>query len=241
MEKEIKISIPQKKFIYGRLRGFLKWPLVVFVHGLGGIMDQHIYYNGSRYLEKRGFSSFRFNLYGWEKNARKLGECTLQTHASDLDRVIKYFREKGAKKLCVIGHSFGGPAILMSKNKNFDCVVFWDPSYDVPLSFQNARYLKALDTYVSTWNFDVVLNKKMIEGSQILKQKEEELIQQIHVPIKIICAGKGWLARGGRRYFALAAKPKEFVIIKNAGHTFDENGVEEKLFTETFHWLKKYI
>lgn len=129
MESNLKIATADGKVIYGRLRETSSQQLVIFVHGLGGRMDQHIYYNGARFLEKRNISSFRFNLYSWEKDARNLSECTIETHANDLDTVIGYFRKQGANKIIVVGHSFGGPTILLSKKKDYDLVILWDPSY----------------------------------------------------------------------------------------------------------------
>lgn len=240
MEKIIKIPTSGKKKIYGKLRGPLGRPLVVFVHGMGALMDQHIYYNGSRFLEKHGISSFRFNLYGWDPDARKLSECTLETHAVDLDRVIAYFRKKKIKKIFVVGHSLGAPVILLSKSKDYDGVVFWDPSYGFPRSFLKARYLKSIEMYWVTWNMDILLKKEMVQSAPFLKQQEEAAIKKLAVPIKIITAGKSVLKDGGKQYYDLANQPKARVVIKDANHTFDEDGVTEKLYRETLSWIKKY-
>ena len=240
MEQELKIPTSDDKYIYGKLRGGFESPLVIFVHGLGGLMDQHIYYNGSRYLEKHGVSSFRFNLYGWEKDARNLSECTLETHAFDLDRIVEFFRGRGIKKVFVIGHSFGAPTILLSQKKDFEGVILWDPSLGEPMSFNDAKYVKSLDMYKLRWNFELLIGKMMIEGSKSFQKREEEAIRKIKVPIKIITAGKGHLVAEGKRYFDLANKPKERVIIEKAGHLFDEDGVENILFKETLDWVKKY-
>lgn len=240
MESNLKILTPDGKVIYGKLRGPLSQTLAIFVHGLGGRMDQHIYYNGARFLEKRNISSFRFNLYSWEKDARNLSNCTIEMHSKDLDTVIDYFRKQGAKKIFVIGHSFGGPTILLSKNKDYDGVILWDPSYAEPLSFKDAKYIESLDMYKGKWEFEILFNKEMVEEAKTLKEREEKATQQIKVPIEIITAGNGFLIDGGKRYFELANEPKEHVILEGAGHGFDEDGIEEKLFNETLSWIKKY-
>src|SRR5690348_12972313 len=109
MEQAIKIKIPgTKKTMRGILRGSLTQPLVVFVHGLTGKMNEHIFFNGARFLEEHGYASFRFELYDFYADSRKLGECTIQTHADDLDTVVAYFRKRGAKHIFVVGHSYGG-------------------------------------------------------------------------------------------------------------------------------------
>lgn len=240
MEQLIKIPTSNKKIIYGIFRGSLSQPLVVFVHGLGGIMNQHIYYNGARFLERNGISSFRFNLYGWEKDSRNLIECTVDTHSFDLDKIIEYFRKKRVKKIFVVGHSFGGPTILLSKNKDFDGIILWEPSYDEPKSFEEFEYVPALDLYKVRWGIDVLIGKKMFEAKGTLRDREERGIKEITVPIKIIVAGRGFLVRGGKRYYALANEPKAHVVVENADHLFDIDGVEEELFKETLSWIKKF-
>lgn len=201
-------------------------------------MDQHIYYNGARFLENHGISSFRFNLYGWDEGARNLSDCSIKTHSYDLDLVIKYFRKKGAKKIFTVGHSYGAPTILLSKNKDFEKVILWDPSFGYPMSFDNPRYIKSVNKYLVTWNFDVLISPQMVEEAKDLKEKEEQAIRQLKVPVKIITAGKGHLVEAGKRYFQIANNPKAHIIIKEASHTFDEDGAEEKLLKETLDWIK---
>lgn len=240
METNLKIPTQDGKMIYARLRGPIDKPLVVFVHGLGGRMDQHIFYNGARFLKKHGISSIRFNLYSWEADARKLDECTLKIHSSDLDTVIAHARQNGASKIIVIGHSYGGPTILFSKDKNYDAVVLWDPSYGYPDSFKRSEYVEALRLYKATWEFNVLIGEKMIEEAKNIEHWEDEAIRNLRVPIKIISAGQSHLVKGCKRYFELANEPKEYVVVEGAGHTFDEEGAEERLLEETFSWISSH-
>lgn len=237
MEKKIKISASDGKKIYGVLNGFLNSPLIVFVHGLTGFLDEHQFFNAASFFTKHGFACFRFNLYDGAKDARKLEECTLETHASDLDRVIKYFRKGGVKKIFVVGHSYGGKTVLASKDKDFNGVVLWDPSHRSSGLFDKAEYIKELDVYLLSWAYRVLIGKKMVADEK--ESKTEEKISEIKVPIKIICAGKGVLIKGGKWYYQRANQPKNFSVIKKATHCFGEEGVEKKLFEETLSWIKK--
>ncbi|MBI2551705.1 alpha/beta fold hydrolase [Candidatus Uhrbacteria bacterium] len=241
MEQEVKIKTKDGKTIYGFLRGSVRKPVVVFVHGLLGSMHQHIFYNGARFFERHGFSSFRFNLYDWRRGARKLHECTLEVHAADLDLVIEYLRSKGARKVFAVGHSYGGPTILMSKKKQYDAVVLWDSSYGQSVTFKKARYLKELDAYMETWSHRIIFGKKMAkEANQITPAKSRALIQELRIPVKIVVAEKGILVKGGKQYFSAANSPKSFAIVKGADHSFNRAGNEEALFRETLVWLRKW-
>lgn len=239
MEKQIKIPIADKKYIYATLRGPLNNPLLIFVHGFSGYKDEHIFFNGARFFEEKGISTCRFDLYNWKKDARKLEECTLSLHGQDLDTVVDYFRKKGVKKIFVAGHSFGGVTVLLSKKKDFDAAVLWDSSgnRDVHL---DAKYVKELNMYYfQEGAYGFTISKAMHEENN-KKLTPTKLIRSMHMPIKIIVAGKGILVEEGNKLFQNANSPKDYAVIPNATHNFNENGTEEKLFLETHNWIKKF-
>lgn len=236
MEKILTLH-PQKDIrITGRLRGTLAKPLIVFVHGLTGSMDEHIFFNGARYLERHGVSSFRFNFYDWTVRSRKLDTSTLATHAADLDYVIAHFRKLGVKKIVVVGHSYGGPTIMKSKKKDFDGVVFWDPSFFTPKYFPESKWLPSIRMYKCRWAYPVLLSKAYVHEARTTDTLK--LIQKLKVPIKIICAGKGVLVKTSTIYYNALTVPKSLVVLQGATHCFDEDGQEEKLFSETLAWVK---
>ncbi len=239
METILKLQRNKNITITGRLRGSLKQPLVIFVHGLTGNMDEHIFYNGARYFEQHGISSFRFNLYDWTKGTRKLDTSTLAIHAADLDFNVKYFRKRGVKNIFVVGHSYGGPTIMKSKDKDFQGVVFWDPSFLTPKYFPESTWLKGASAYLCRWAYSILLSRKYVEEAR--STNTLALIQTLNVPIKIICAGKGVLVKTSKKYFSVLKEPKELTVLKNATHCFDEDGMEEKLFSETLAWIQKCL
>ena len=239
MERNISLKTKDGHLIYGTLR----YPrgkittMVIFVHGLTGHKNEHLFYNGARFFEQKRIATFRFDLYSGEKKGRKLAKSTIHIHAQDLDVVVSHFRKK-YKKIFVVGHSLGGPVILLSKTAYFDSVVFWDATYDLAWLAKECRYNKCLDTYILQWGTEYLIGKKMVK-ERLAFLNSDLLVKKITKPIKIICAGKGVLIQGGKRYYQHANSPKEFHIIKGAGHTFDEDGIEEILFDETLKWVKK--
>lgn len=240
MEKEIKIKTTGGKYVYGRWRGKLNQPLIVFVHGLTGNMDEHIFYNGARFFEKHGFASFRFNLYDDEDDARKLHQCDLKTHAADLNRVIEYFRRKGVEKNYAVGHSYGGATILFSKTNNFSGIVLWDPTMDPDIVYRKTIRDKVANGFIREWSFKFILGKKMVNEAKAVSDFSGAA-KKNQSPVKIILAGEG-NAQSKRKFqfFKSLNEPKETVVIKKAGHTFSEDKAETALFAETLKWLKKY-
>lgn len=239
MEKEIKIKTRDGKYIHSRLRGLFEKPLLIFVHGLTGNMDEHIFFNGSRFFEKEGFSVFRFNLYDDPDDARKLHECDLKTHAADINFIVDHFKKKGVKDIFIVGHSYGGPSILFSKTDNYKGIVLWDPTMDPDVIYRKTTADKIADGYIWECSFKFILGKKMVNEAKEIPNFEL-LATNVNAPIKIILAGVG-NAKSKRKesFFKALCKPKGLTILKKAGHTFNEDGMEEKLFQETLNWIKE--
>lgn len=237
MEKDLILTTSDKKKIYGRMRGVSKDFLVILVHGLCGHMDEYQFYNAARYFEKRKMSAFRFNLYDWKKGARTLNECSFDVHAADIDFLVSRFKKQGYKKVFVVGHSFGGPSILHSKKKQFDGAIFWDPSFDEKLKwFDDTDISDNKKTYMQTWAYSVEVPRIFIE--QIRLFKPTQIIQTLNKPTLFVTAGKGVLQRV-RKTFEAACAPKELRVIKNAGHSFQEDGTAEELYKVTGDWVSK--
>lgn len=241
MEKELKIKTPDKHLIYGLLRTPKKksQTLVVLVHGLTGHPNEHFHFNGARFLEKYGFASFRFSLYVDKPGGRRLQECGVSTHVKDLNTVLKFFRKK-FKKVVVVGHSLGGITVLSADLSLVDAIVLWDGTSSLrKRPTKDFMYNKKLDAYILDWRIQTVMSKKMYKEWTDFPLPKDAIIKLIK-PLKVIVAGAGSLVEAGKDYYKYAKGPKEFALIKGAGHTFIEDGTEEKLFAETLSFVKKY-
>ncbi len=244
MEKWLKIEVDKSHYVYGRMQGALTRPLFIIVHGLPCSIYEGFYERATQWFAGQGFASYRFNLYDWHKDARQLIDCTLRTHADDIDAVVRYFRRKGAKKVYLAGHSFGGPSILLSTGQDFDACALWDPSYDISVTkkkygYPGGKYVTELDGYFMNWGTNVVIGKNMAQ--EIDELPWNELTSQFHVPLKIIAAEKGVLVRGAKQYFAQANQPKQLQIMKGATHYFDDTpNMQERVFKASKQWFDKF-
>ena len=239
MELVHRIPVLATKAIMGRLRGRLSQPFVIFVHGLGSNMDHHLFFNGARFFEKKGFASFRFNFYGESKGFRKMKQGTLKTQVADLEAVVKYFRNRKVNKIFVVGHSYGGLTVLLSRI-TVEGLSVWEPSFDPYENvFVGMQYIPQVKGYVYKKSFDVIIGKPMVEEAK--KLDCVVLGKNTSVPTQIVTAGRGNLMLGNELYFQNLPNKKEFVLLKGAGHNFHEEGAEEKLFSKTYSWFKKIM
>ena len=215
--------------------------VIVFVHGLTGHKNEHQFYNAAGFFTKRGFATLRFDLYSGEKKGRTLSAATLTDHYNDLNSIIEFAKKK-YKKVYLVGHSLGGPTIAGANNKEAEAVVLWDPSLNLRKKFSKGKELrwnKKLHKYMLKWGTEYILSREMvIQWDE--ETKSSIMLEKIKKPTKIICAGKGKLWKEWKKHIKKIQAPHQLVVIKNAGHCFDEVNTEERLFQETQKWLKKF-
>lgn len=237
MEKNLQIKTVDKHLIYGTLNDRAgNKNLIIFVHGLTGNKNEHLFYNAAKFFPKRGFNVFRFDLYSGEKQGRSLISCSLETHADDLSTVIRYFKNS-FEKIFLVGHSLGGPSILFSDITPVDSIVLWDPSFDILSRIKKyLRINKKTKKYTLNWGIEYTLSAKMINS---WKKIDDRMLKLFSKPTKIICAGQCWLYKIWQQKIPAVKVENEFLVVKNAGHCFDEEGTEEILFKETLKWFKK--
>lgn len=244
MEKQIKLKTDDGYVIYGVLSSGTRASdhLIVFVHGLTGHKNEHIFYNAARFFPKKGFDVFRFDLYSGEKGGRSLVDCNIRTHASDLNVVLKNFGKKYIH-ISVVGHSLGGPTVVCADTSLMQSIVLWEPSNmrgldEIEEDLERPlRFVKELDAHVFEWGVSFLLGSKMAKDFGTLKP--EQYMKKINKPVKIICAEDGNV-KGGKKYLQHAHDPKDLTVIPKAGHAFDEEDAEGELFDQTLKWLEKY-
>jgi pimeloyl-ACP methyl ester carboxylesterase len=240
MQKQIIIKTKDKKnSIYGVLDYKAKKDkLIIFVHGLTGNKNEHQFFNAAKYFTAKGFAVFRFDLYSGEKGARKLDDCAIETHVSDLNEVIKHFI-KEYKKIYLVGHSLGGPVILQADLKLITKIVLWDPSVNLGEEDEDddwLRFDKKINAYIASWGASYLLNKKLIEEWRNLDYRQ--WFGNCDIPLKVVCAGQGTNKNIWKKIIKNFKPANKLTIIKGASHTFDELGAEEMLFKETLIWFR---
>jgi hypothetical protein len=184
MEDIIKISLSNHKFIYGVLRKTeCTEHLVIFVHGLTGHKNEHIFFNGCKYFSLNGYDSFRFDLYSHLHDVRHFNETTLKIHSNDLSDIIKYFHPKYAK-IFLVGHSLGCPIILLSDLSKVAAMIFWEPAQQPNKIFNSATYCFEHDIFSMKSQIDYLISREMVQEAMEFPQIPQ-LLMKIKIPLKI--------------------------------------------------------
>lgn len=239
MEKPFRIKTKDGKYIEGIVRGSLKRPVIVLVHGLTGSTDEALHYNAARYFGENGFSSCRFNLYGWEKDCRKLHQCTLKTHGADINRVVEFLRLKGAKKIFAVGHSYGFPSILSSQNQYLKAITSWDGSVLPRKKFKKLKHINSpVEGVVLNWGVFSIMGRAMADEEQVFNSIK--LIQSMNLPLHLVTAGQQLNFQGAQK-IRKALKTPKLTVIRGAAHCFTEDGKQAELYKATVDWFKRFI
>lgn len=240
LEKDLKIKTKDGHYVYGTISSPKKVSskLVIFCHGFTGHKDEHIHFNGAKFMNENGYNSFRFSFYYPEKGARHFEETKISQHGDDITDVLTYFKDK-YEKIYLVGHSYGGTSLLFVDSNMVDGLVFWDGIYID--SKREKKYFEK-DRKKFGYVFDVGMN--ILIGKDYIKELYSfpdcgELVKKIKIPVKFIGAEKG-AGKDAKKLYSKANQPKELTIIDEADHCFNTFKSEEKLFQETLNWIKNY-
>jgi esterase/lipase len=240
METEYIIHSSDNHLVYGLLNSQKETnKLIIFVNGLGVTKELHTGFNSARYFPKHGFDTFRFDFFSNKEKGRLLSDCSITTFTEDLNSVIKKF-DKKYDQIYLVGASLGGCAVINSNQKNIEKIVLWDGALfpKNPNNEYNKKFtwIESLNKYLISGSIQYLVSKELVNERS---KQNEDIIANIKKPIKLIMAEKFHQKDRWKQYLSLIKVPYEFIIIKNASHGFDEEGVEEQLFEETLIYLNK--
>ena len=238
MQKAIKIKTKDNKIIFGTLdkKTESKKTLLIFVHGFTGNQNEHHYFNAVPFFTRKGFTTFRFNFYDKDQRSRQMPESSISTHVNDLETVYNHFTKK-YKEIILVGHSLGASIILLSQMPGVSKIILWDPTSGFKnIQEKDAYFNQKLDKYIFNWGKAIIVGKSLVDEWQ--KLDIGTLVKNINVPCKFIFAEKAYKYKSWKPFLKKIKTPYDSVVIKKASHTFVEEGVEEKLFSETLKWIQ---
>jgi pimeloyl-ACP methyl ester carboxylesterase len=242
MELPFVIPTPDRKKIQGTLRPAPEKSeqAIIFVHGLTGHSSEHIFYNAARFFPAHGMDAIRFDLYPGGIEGRLLPECSITTHAADLNLVLEYFRPK-YKKLFLVGHSLGAVTVLSSKMQLCDGILLWAPGASEILfdsKMPIVKLLKGTELYKTCWAVEGVIGKEM--AVQMLHfPPSRAAAKTLCRPTFVACGAEDVFLEASRSYYEhCPCNPKGLKIIERAGHQFNEGDTALELYEASWEFLK---
>ena len=241
MENKFNLPTPDGFQIHGVLNGLTESDkLAIFVHGLTGEKENHLYYNSARYFPERGIHTVRFDLFSNEEKGRTLTDCSMTTFVNDLNQVIDFYSRRYTE-IHLIGHSIGGCIVINANQSSIKSLILWDTALqsdtrqNTPFQYDSPfQYDAHSEKYIARLKIEYFLSKELIRERA---EQDERIIKKIVRPVKLIFAGTTTVKNTWTSRFCLIQPCFEQVVIHNAGHGFNEFGVNESLFLETLKWI----
>ncbi|MBL8638204.1 MAG: alpha/beta fold hydrolase [Alphaproteobacteria bacterium] len=240
METTWTIPTPDGHTIYGvkNSSGLTTSKAIFIVHGLTGYMNEYALKRAADYFEET-YDVYRFNLYDGQDSGRDLIDCTIQTHADDLNTVLSHFGST-YEKIFLIGHSYGGPSIMMANPSGISAVSLWDPSFDLRLiqeMFKSA-YTPCGDMYMVNWGTTYLIGKAMYEeAGQLDESACIELSKKFLSPVQVISAGDGFFVQQPLSWHSFGDPNNIREFIAGTVHCFYEGNTCDELLKKTQDWF----
>ena len=214
--------------------------VIILGHGLTGHPYEYLHQIAYRHFNAQGYDTIRIAYYGEEKDARNLSECTIKTHADDLNNLIASIRGE-YQKVFYCGHSYGGITALLA-NPDINATAFWDSTYIPDFWDDFSTYLPELDCYRLDWGVEALTSKAMYEeAKKLTKDVMKEYAYQYKNPSIVCIAGANTAMSECRRgLFRDLPDPKKETTIDGATHCFFEKDTATELAQETLTWFEKY-
>ncbi len=127
----------------------------------------------------------------------------------------------------LVGHSLGGPTILLANIQNIKKIVLRDPVLNTINTFEDEIiYDKEKNIYMVRRWIDILIGENMVKETNEIW----DLNPRLNEKYKIIFAEKTDLKND------LKSEVKH-TTIEQSSHCFNEEWIEEKLFDETLSWF----
>jgi pimeloyl-ACP methyl ester carboxylesterase len=227
--------------------------VIILAHGITVDKDEDgVFIKLANTLQQNGYAVFRFDFRGHGESSGRSTDMTISGEAMDLEAVINEIKNKGYKKIGLLGASFaGGPcAIFASKNlANIKCFCLWNPVLNYEHTFFKP-FLPWLRKRTAQMNKDIggkgwttlgsrnfVVGKALFDEMKNLKPYQN--LKKITIPTLIIHGDKDSKVpyEDSKEYVKYLSKGR-FVTIAGAGHGFHEDSETPLAIKETVSFFK---
>ena len=98
-------------------------PLIVLCHGFTTSKDGRTYVRLEDILNRKKFSTFRFDFFGHGESAGQFADITISEAEDDVQSAIRFVKDSGYERIGLVGSSFGGFASILTAARSDDLFV----------------------------------------------------------------------------------------------------------------------
>ncbi len=227
--------------VLNKAKGKKNKKAVLFIHGLPANCRRYVPSLMAHSFPQKGYDIIRIDLYSSSLGGRSIVDVTLKIHGQDIDTVITHF-SKNYDKIFGLGHSYGGPSLILSDQTKFTAFSLWDPTYRP--SIITKHYKKHGKLFISTRGSGAVIGQSLYNEAKDMDENwARKQSNQVKCPIQVIYAGhkdNSFWVNEGESFHTYASTKTDEKIIRKASHSFYEEGASEILFKHTLNWFNQF-
>ena len=217
-------------------------PGIIMSHGFESSKDGKKWLALAPRLYEAGFACLRFNYRGCgkeqERSEGQFEDTTLSGRIKDYTAAINFSEttEIDAKRLGVVGSSFGGMVALAAQNNRIKAMVtLATPArFPIPTTEQLNREFFKLPSGKR-------LRTRFFHDAQ--QYDLYQAIEKISCPVLIIHGSADEMVpvKDAHDFYKSAKEPKQLVIIKGGSHALNEPEHLEQIIDLTLNWFKQHL
>ncbi len=226
-------------------------PIIVLVHGGPyGVQDERGFDTEVQLLAHNGYGVLQVNYRGSGGYGRAFEQAGYGQYGAamqdDLVDATRWLISEGiadAKKICIMGHSYGGYAAVWGAMRDpelYRCVVASMGVYDLPLKYEegecqkNDKCRRSVEQMMGTDEsrlkaFSPVYHPEKLKAPLLLAHGDDDK----RVPIEHAERLKKALTKAGKSF--------EWLEFAGEGHGFASEGNREKFYTRVLQFLDKHL
>lgn len=229
--------------------------LVIVCHGFNEDKDKDLIIDFCVALNNEGFNSFRFDFSGNGESEGSFENSCFTKEADDLNSVIDFFSKRNYRIKSVVGYSTAGTVTILqvARDERIQSIIVVAPriypSKSTMAKKIEKKYNKTLSEIIKDPKIKYPITTQFRNRKRSFsRQYVEEIafldvivyLKQIKVPILMLHGNKDQIVNIGetKNAFQSGNKPKEFVEIDGADHTFSNPVQMEEMISKALHWLK---
>lgn len=215
--------------------------VIVIVHGLTGDLTEYLHKTAALFFARHGYDVLRFNLYGEGEGARRLRDCTLQTHAGDLRAVLEQ-KAKTYRDVFLAGHSYGGPTVMLANPERIRAASLWDPSFDLPRLWSLLPATQENGYWIEGRGVEKLLNPAMMaEVPSYDRERCLALASAARFPVQVIHAEHCiYNAPDEISWHSAGHAENERHLVAGADHCFHDGDTVNMLLAHSLRWFDRF-
>lgn len=229
--------------------------LVIVCHGFNENKDKELIKRFCEVLNNEGFNAFRFDFSGNGESEGNFENSYFTKEADDLNSVIDFFSERNYLIKSVIGYSTGGTVTILhaARDRRIKSIILIapriHPSKSTMAKKMEKKYNKPLAQIIKNPSIKYPITIEYRNGRRSFSRKYvEELerldvtdyLRKIKVPILMLHGNRDQIVDIGEteKAFEAANRPKGFIEVDGADHTFSNEKQMKEMISKALHWLK---